>query len=192
MKSNYPACLAEVLKWEGGWSNHPSDPGGATMKGVTQKTYDTYRGKSGKAKQSVKYISEAELQDIYRRNYWDAINGDNLPSGVDLAVFDFAVNSGPGRAVKYFNGVNGPSARTTINALCDKRMAFLRGLGTWKVFGKGWTNRVEGVRTKALRMASGAAVAPIRPVPATPVPQTPAAAPRPSLWARIKALFKRS
>lgn len=187
MKWNYPACLAEVLKWEGGWSNNPKDPGGATMKGVTQAVYTAYRLKAGKATQSVKYITDTELQDIYRRGYWEAIDGDNLPAGVDLAVFDFAVNSGPARAVKYYEGVKSGNPRGTIMALCDKRLMFLRGLGTWDTFGKGWSNRVAGVRSKALQMAAGGSPA-ASPPPPSP---TPTVAPRPSLWARIKALFTR-
>lgn len=191
MKSNYAACLAEVLKWEGGWSNNPKDPGGATMKGVTQAVYDSWRMSHRLSKRSVKFITEDELQDIYRRNYWNAIDGDNLPAGVDLAVFDFAVNSGPGRAVKYYEAVRGVGPKTTIMALCDKRLMFLRGLGTWSTFGKGWSNRVAGIRSKALQMASGGSTAASDPAPAPHPSQTPVEAPRPSLWARIKALFTR-
>ena len=85
------------------------------------------------------------------------------------AVFDFAVNSGVSRASKYFQAVVGVSqdgqigvktiaaikdAKSTINALCDRRMSFLRNLGTFMAFGRGWTRRVQGVRAKALEMAS--------------------------------------
>lgn len=208
MKSNFPASLAEVLKHEGGWSNHPQDPGGATMRGVTQRVYDAYRARNRLSARSVRNITDAELHDIYKAQYWDAVRADDLPSGIDFAVFDFAVNSGPVRAAKYLQMVLGVTAdgaigqvtlkaaaeampRIVIVDLCDKRLAFLKNLSTWKTFGKGWSSRVAGVRAKALQMASGAPTAPVKPVPVPTPPSPPAAAPRPSLWARTKALFSR-
>lgn len=162
--------LPHILKHEGGYVNHPKDPGGATNKGVTQKTYDSWRDRRGEARQSVRSISEAEVSAIYRRDYWDAIKGDDLPAGVDYAVFDFAVNSGINRASRYLqevarvpaDGKIGPatlaavgalSPTHVINSLCDARMAFLRGLSTFPTFGKGWTRRVEEVRALALGAA---------------------------------------
>lgn len=163
----YSQCIPLVLKHEGGYVNHPADPGGATNKGVTQKTYDGWRDKQGLPRQSVRNIADDEVQAIYRRDYWDAIKGDDLPSGVDYAVFDFAVNSGINRASRYLqdvvrvaaDGRIGPAtlaavramdARDVVNRLCDARMAFLRGLNTFPTFGKGWTARVDEVRVKAL------------------------------------------
>jgi lysozyme family protein len=169
MDRNFARALQLVLKHEGGWSDHPADPGGATMKGVTLANFRRYV-KPGATKDDLRRITDEQLATVYRRFYWDAVHGAELPDGVDYAVFDFAVNSGPGRAAKYLQGVVGvvqdgrigPATiaatkammRTTvINDLCDKRMKFLRGLNTWPTFGKGWTSRVSGVRADALKMA---------------------------------------
>ncbi len=167
--TNFDKALAYVLEHEGGWSDHPRDPGGATMKGVTQAVYDSYRKMRARPPQSVRFITDEELKAIYKFQYWDRVQGDLLPNGVDYAVFDFAVNSGVGRASKYLQAVVGVQqdgiigARTiaaitnptaTINALCDRRMGFLRNLKTFLTFGRGWTRRVQGVRAHALDMAS--------------------------------------
>jgi lysozyme family protein len=169
MKANFDKSLALVLVHEGGYVNHPLDPGGATNRGVTQAVYDAYRKTRGKARQSVKFITDEEVNAIYKFQYWDRVQGDLLPAGLDYAVFDFAVNSGVGRASKYLQAVLGVAqdgqigARTlaaitnpanAINALCDRRMSFLRNLRTFLVFGKGWTRRVTDVRKHALDMAS--------------------------------------
>ena len=107
MTDRFDTCLAETLKWEGGWSNHPRDPGGPTMRGIIQRVYDGWRDNHGLPRRSVREIADHELRDIYRRSYWDQVRGDELPPGVDLAVFDFAVNSGPARAAKYLQRVLG-------------------------------------------------------------------------------------
>lgn len=168
MKSNFEKALAAVLVHEGGYVNHPRDPGGATNKGVTQAVYDGYRRRQGKPGQSVRLISEAEIGAIYKFQYWDMVRGDDLPSGVDYAVFDFAVNSGVSRAAKYLQRVVGTpqdgvigvrtlgaikSTAYTINALCDRRMGFLRTLRIFPTFGRGWTRRVDDVRKHALAMS---------------------------------------
>ena len=167
MVDRFPHWLSLVLVHEGGYVNHPKDPGGATNKGVTQAVYDAWRRKHGKPARSVRFIETTELEGIYRKDYWDAISGDELPDGVDYAVFDFAVNSGINRASRYLqravgvaeDGKIGPKTldavsmhnpKILVNRLCDARMAFLRGLGTFPVFGKGWTRRVADVRAKAL------------------------------------------
>lgn len=166
----YALCIPLVLKHEGGYVNHPKDPGGATNKGITQKTYDGWRDKHGQPRQSVRSITDQEVQAIYRRDYWDAISGDSLPPGVDYCVFDFAVNSGINRASRYLqevvrvpaDGKIGPAtiaaakalpARDVVNRVCDARMAFLRRLDTFPTFGRGWTARVDEVRVKALGWA---------------------------------------
>ena len=173
MDRNFTRALALVLKHECGWSDHPADPGGATMKGVTLANFRRYV-KPDATKDDLRGITDAQLATVYRRFYWDAVHGAELPDGVDYAVFDFAVNSGPGRAAKYLQGVVGvvqdgrigPATlnatralmrATVINDLCDKRMAFLRGLKTWATFGRGWTSRVSGVRAEALKLAAEAA-----------------------------------
>lgn len=97
---SFPQSLQLVLAHEGGFVNHPADPGGATNKGVTQGVYDTYRKSMKLSSRSVKSITKAEVEDIYRNQYWGKIDGDGLPAGIDYAVFDYAVNSGVGKAVK--------------------------------------------------------------------------------------------
>lgn len=169
MKENFSECLALVLQHEGGFVNHPKDPGGATMKGVTQAVYDDFRVKRNLAKQSVLHISQDEIGQIYKRQYWDAVAGDKLPSGVDYATFDLAVNSGVGRAARFLqsvldvpqDGMIGAKTiaaitnpETTAGDLCAKRMAFLQTLGTFSTFGKGWTARVKAVSAKAQEMAA--------------------------------------
>jgi len=169
MNTNFDKCLSLVLVHEGGYVNHPRDPGGATNRGVTQAVYDAYRKTRGRGQQSVKFITDDEVKAIYRFQYWDRVQGDLLPAGLDYAVFDFAVNSGVGRASKYLQAVVGTpqdgvigartlaaiqSPKSAINALCDRRMSFLRNLRTFLTFGKGWTRRVTDVRKHALEMAS--------------------------------------
>ena len=99
MRQNFRTSLTATLKYEGQYSRHPKDPGGATMRGVTQATYDAWRKRHGHMPQDVRKITTAELEAIYKRDYWDRCKCDDLPSGVDLAVFDCAVNSGPVRAI---------------------------------------------------------------------------------------------
>jgi lysozyme family protein len=169
MNNNFEKSLALVLEHEGGWNHDKHDKGGATNKGVTQAVYDGYRRIRGRGKQSVKFLSDEEIRAIYKLQYWDKVHGDYLPAGLDYAMFDFAVNSGVSRASKYLQAVLGVpqdgiiGARTlgaitnpanTINALCDRRMGFLRNIDTFWRFGKGWTRRVAEVRHDALDMAA--------------------------------------
>jgi lysozyme family protein len=187
-KHNFAGALSAVLVHEGGWSDHPKDPGGATMKGVTLATYRQYR--PGATKQQLRNISDAELERIYRAGYWDKVRGDDLPTGVDLAIFDFAVNSGPARAAIYVqnivgvapDGKLGPLSITAVNAycsnfgaaklvnqLCSQRLAFLEQLSTWSTFGKGWSRRVAEVRKQSLAIAAAASAGGVIPKP-TPIP----------------------
>lgn len=166
---NYPKALTLILVHEGGYVNHPRDPGGATNKGVTQRVYDAYRKARGERLRSVKSIDKAEVGDIYKKQYWDAVRGDDLPGGVDYAVFDFAINSGPRRAIKYLQNavsavpdgvlgsktlaaVRAADASRLINALCTARQKYLESLDTFAVFGKGWTRRVAEVEHDAKGM----------------------------------------
>src|SRR6476661_8579982 len=105
--SNFRPNLSLVLAHEGGYVNHPKDPGGATNQGVTQKVYDAYRAYHGHKMQSVRDIKDSEVSDIYNKNYWRLIRADSLPCGLDYAVFDFAVNSGVARATKYLQRLVG-------------------------------------------------------------------------------------
>lgn len=153
MKSNYENCLAITLKWEGGDVNHPADPGGKTRWGITQATYDAFRKAHRLAKKSVFAMAKQEMLAIYKENYWDAVHGDKLAAGVDLATWDYGVNSGPARAKKALLSVIGGDSVSTIQRLCAKRMSFVRGLKTWKVFGKGWSRRIADIEARAVRMA---------------------------------------
>lgn len=163
----FAEVLPVTLVHEGGYSNHPRDPGGATMKGVTQRVYDGYRDGRRQPRQSVRFIANAELVEIYRFNYWNMVRGDELPAGVDLAVFDFGVNSGPGTAIKHLQRVLGirqdahPGAVTLaeaarrdpavlVQSYMAARRAFLRSLPTYPVFGVGWMRRCDAIERSAL------------------------------------------
>ena len=183
--SSFDEALKRVLIHEGGYVNHPKDPGGATNKGVTQRVYDGYRDRMTLSRQSVRHIKSAEVAAIYRVQYWDAIRGDELPQGVDYSTFDAAVNSGVSQAAKWLQRALGvtadgaigeatldaarnANAPAVINKACDLRLSMLRGLKTWGTFGKGWSRRVADVRSVALDMA---AQAPLPPVTAEPKAQ---------------------
>jgi lysozyme family protein len=169
MKENFQKALKLVLIHEGGFADHPKDPGGATMKGVTLATFRRHFG-SDKTKKDLKKITDDQLAHVYRTGYWDKCRCDMLPSGVDYAVFDGAVNSGPGRSAVWLqaavgavqDGGIGPNTLTRvathepkaiINDKLDRRLAYLRGLRTFADFGRGWTRRVARVREDALGMA---------------------------------------
>lgn len=167
---NFNKSLELVLKHEGGFSNHKADPGGATNLGITLANFRRYIKPTGTV-EDLKKITKDQAATCYRRHYWDVVAGAELPDGVDFAVFDFGVNSGPSRAAKYLqkivgvkqDGKLGPAsiaamkampAAEVINRLCDDRLAFLKRLDTWKTFGKGWGSRVSDVRAQALKMAA--------------------------------------
>lgn len=154
MKSSYNDALVRLLKDEGGYTNNPSDPGGPTNFGITLADYRRYINSAGTA-MDVRNMTVDQAKAIYKPKYWDKMGCDDLPAGVDYAVFDYGVNSGVTRAMnvnKKFKDITDPSKR--INAICDERMAFLRNLKTFNVFGTGWTRRVTGVRAQSLKMAT--------------------------------------
>ena len=165
MKENYAQALKQVLKYEGGYVDHPKDPGGPTNKGVTQAVYDDWRKSQNLPAQSVRSISDSEVAAIYKDLYWDRISGDLLPSGVDFAVFDYAVNSGVSRAAKTLQGVvgvaqDGQIGPQTIQAtktyiamtVTNKRLAFMQSLSIWSTFGKGWSARIADVKNQILAL----------------------------------------
>ena len=156
MRENFEACLSLVLQYEGGYVDHPADPGGATNLGITRATLSAWR-KRQVSKDEVRALTKQAAGDIYRANYWNAIGGDGLARGVDLATFDPAVNSGPARAKKWLLASIGGSDADTIKSICAKRLSFLHGLTNWAAFGKGWGPRVARVEATALRMALGVA-----------------------------------
>jgi len=165
MKENYPQALKQVLKYEGGYVDHPKDPGGPTNKGVTQAVYDSWRKSQNLPTQSVRVIADSEVAAIYKNLYWDRVSGDNLPDGVDFAVFDFAVNSGVSRAAKYLQAVvgvtqDGQIGPATIQAtktfvamaVTNKRLAFMQSLSIWSTFGKGWSARIADVKAQIIAL----------------------------------------
>ncbi|MDW9880458.1 hypothetical protein GOA90_25050 [Sinorhizobium meliloti] len=166
-KENLDRCLAVTLRHEGGWSDHKKDPGGATMMGVTLATYRRY--KPGATKSDLRSITMARVQEIYRDGFWSPIAGDALPFGIDLATFDFAVNSGPSRGVKALQAaigakVDGKAGADTIlkaskadgkkaiQAMCAGRLSFMKSLKIWSTFKNGWSRRVAEIEAKAVSM----------------------------------------
>ena len=172
MKHNFAECLGITLRHEGGFVSHPKDPGGATNKGITLATFSLYLGRKASVDE-LKMISDTQLCEIYRKQYWDKVRGDDLPGGLDFCVFDFAVNSGPGRAAKMLQDLVGAEAdgsighktvaavlehvsRETLPKTIDqyqaKRLHFLQALPHWETFGKGWGRRVNEVLDEAMLM----------------------------------------
>jgi len=179
--SKFNEVLKETLRWEGLYSNDPHDSGGATMRGVTTARYRAYRKSKGLPHQSVRKIADKELREIYSKYYWKPVWGEQLPDGLDLAVFDFGVNSGPSRAIRFLqsalgvraDGEMGPITLGAIEAadveektkqVCDARLTFVRGLDNYWRFGRGWENRIKGIRRAAVERA-GADDAPLDSVP---------------------------
>ena len=168
MQGNFLKSLAVVLKHEGGYVDHPEDPGGRTNMGITQAVYEKYLGRTV-TEDEMKNIKIGDVRIIYRENYWDRVKGDDLPSGIDFCVFDWAVNSGVSRASKALqrivgvkdDGVIGPiTVKETFKCDSDKvilsytevRENFYKTLSTFNTFGKGWTRRNNETLEAALKM----------------------------------------
>ncbi|ARU02961.1 glycoside hydrolase family 108 protein [Yoonia vestfoldensis] len=178
--SNFIAVMDEVFAHEGGFVNHPKDPGGATNWGITIGTLSAWRGARQTADQ-VRALTKEEARKIYRTQYWDKVRGDNLPAGIDLVAMDGGVNSGVRRGAQWVQRALGVSADgkvgpVTINAAlaadhvaiivkaCAIRMGFLRALSTFSTFGRGWSRRVASVEAVGVRMATVAKAEDVRPV----------------------------
>ena len=172
MKENWDHCFAMVIKSEGGFVNHPKDPGGMTNLGVTRLAWQGYLNRDV-TEAEMRALTPEMVKPFYKAFYWDRIKGDSLPSGADYAAYDLAVNSGPHKAAKYLqeiagveaDGMIGPKSLEAIKvcdpvrmaeAICDMRMNFLESLSTFETFGKGWTTRVNGVKEKSIDMANNA------------------------------------
>ena len=168
MKDNFDAALKAILHHEGGFSDHPQDPGGMTNLGVTKRVWEEWVGHEVDEK-TMRGLTPEIVGPMYKVKYWDKIKGDDLPAGVDYCVFDAAVNSGPGRAVKWLQGCVGvdqdggigPKTLAAVAAFDPKelvedyakrRLSFLMDLKTWPTFGKGWGRRVAEVQTSASSM----------------------------------------
>ncbi len=169
MQPNYAIAIKQVLLSEGGYTNDADDPGGPTNWGITIYDARAYWRADATAA-DVRAMPIDVAQAIYKEKYWDAIDGDELPAGVDYAVFDYGVNSGISRAMKVLQRIIGTRAdghigpktmdavkkavpADVIAALCDERLSFLQSLHTWPVFGRGWGRRVREVRATALALA---------------------------------------
>lgn len=205
--SEFERALPLVLAHEGGYVNHPRDPGGETNKGITKRVYDDWRRTRGLTAVSVRQISSSEVSAIYRERYWNLFKGDEMPAGVGYVVFDGAVNSGVAQSVKWLQRALGPLYKGTVDGLvgpgtinaikdhsnhdaliaeiCRQRMAFLKALKTWPTFGKGWSRRVSDVQRAGQAWASGPSAPPmplIKPeetakAPVTDIAEAPPVAP---------------
>ena len=168
--SNFSECLKLVLHHEGGYVNHPKDPGGETNMGVTKRVYEEFGGTK-----DMKDLEFEDVMPIYKKNYWDRVKADNLPAGLDLCVFDFGVNAGTGRAAKYLQSLVGATAdgaigpntlktvevyvqiegiEATIEAYQKNRQEYYEKLKTFETFGRGWTRRNNETTEAALKMIS--------------------------------------
>jgi len=181
-------CIPRMLVHEGGFVNHPKDPGGATNRGVTLATLKRLGidvdGDGDSDIVDLRNLRETDAVRVYKLFYWDKVSADDLPPGVDFAVADFAVNSGPVRAAQHLqralgveaDGHVGPKTLAAawkadrailINKICDSRLAFMRdaknrktGEKLWPTFGKGWAARVAQVRADSLADTLAAKIAP--------------------------------
>ena len=170
MQANYDKCLETILHHEGGYVNHPKDPGGETNLGVTKRVYEEFGGTK-----DMKDLTVEDVAPIYKKGYWDKMKGDDLPNGLDLCVFDFGVNAGPGRAAKYLqtmigtvaDGGIGPNTLAKLKEYVDEhglaksidnyqeaRQAYYEKLSTFATFGRGWTRRVDETTALAKTMVS--------------------------------------
>lgn len=166
--NNYDRCLRIILHHEGGYVNHPKDPGGETNLGVTKRVYEEWGGTK-----DMKDLTVEDVAPIYYKNYWNRVRADDLPAGLDLCVFDFGVNAGTGRSAKFLqrlvgttvDGGIGPATigavniyvqtegiEATIEAFQNSRQEYYESLSTFETFGRGWTRRVEEVTETALGM----------------------------------------
>jgi len=175
--ASYDQALTRLLRNEGGYTDHPSDPGGPTNFGITLNDARRY-WKGNATAADVRAMPQSVARKIYRERYWNAMRCDELPADVDYAVFDCGVNSGVGRAGKVLRRVLKLPDRTSLVTddviaaaakrapgdlvidICTERLAFLKALKTFPVFGRGWTARVNGVRVTSLAMAQSRQPAP--------------------------------
>lgn len=174
MRENFEKSVELTLPFEGGYSNHPRDPGGPTMKGVTLATFSSYLGRQATIPE-LKAITDDQIRGVARM-YWNPLRCDDLPAGVDYAMFDRGWGSGPGTAARALQRIVGVAAdgrigpitlaavakwepHALIREIARTYLAFMQSLSTWDVFGAGWTRRVNGVRDNALKMADEAGTA---------------------------------
>ena len=170
MKENFDECLEHVLQSEGGYVNNPADPGGETNLGVTKRVWQDWV-KRDLFDDEMRHLTPDLVAPLYKSRYWDAVDGDSLPAGLDLCVFDCAVNAGITRAVKFLqhsvqaveDGVMGAKTlelvlknkpTALIADFCAQRELHYRSLPTFATFGKGWLARLDRVEDESKNMAS--------------------------------------
>ena len=159
-----------MLASEGGYVNHPSDPGGMTNLGVTKQVWEEWTGRESNEAE-MRALTPELVETLYKVRFWDACRCDEMPSGIDYLVFDFAVNAGPSRSSKILqaavgvpaDGVIGPVTLAAVKAIPENELVekfsqakedFYRSLNTFETFGKGWLNRVAAVKIKASSMVT--------------------------------------
>ena len=170
MQDNFQTSLDKLLVHEGGFVNNPADPGGMTNLGVTKQTWEEWVSHPVVEKE-MRNLTPLMVAPLYKRKYWDACRADELISGFDYCLFDTAVNSGVGRAIKLMQSVVGADVdggfgsitmalvkkaeenpAKLIEDYCAKRLEFIQSLKAFPTFGKGWTRRIEEVKAEALKM----------------------------------------
>ena len=168
MRQNFEHCLKMLLKHEGGFVNHPDDPGGITNHGVTKKVYEKWVEREV-SEQEMRDLTHEDVAPIYKKNYWDRLRADDLPSGVDWSCFDWGVNSGTSRAAKALQRIvgveqDGGIGPMTLQAVVEvepaeiieqmhyMRDGFYRNLDTFDTFGRGWTRRNDETKETALEI----------------------------------------
>jgi len=168
MKENFDKCLAMLLEHEGGYVNSKHDRGGMTNLGVTKRVYDEWIGRES-TEQEMRDLTPDDVAPIYKKNYWDRVKGDSLPSGLDWSCFDWAVNSGSGRPAKAIQRAvgatqDGAIGNQTLGLVAEKdpkfiidyvytvRQAFYESLDDFKHFGRGWSRRNTETLHQAMKM----------------------------------------
>jgi len=165
MKENWQKAFEQMLASEGGYVHHPSDPGGMTNLGVTKRVWEEWVGRESNEKE-MRSLTPEMVEPLYKRKFWDAVRGNELPAGISYLIFDFAVNAGVGRSIKTLqsatgvtpDGGFGPMTMAAVQAIDPVELIekfsqgkedFYRSLNTFETFGKGWLNRVAAVKVKA-------------------------------------------
>ena len=173
INKEYNRCLEMILHHEGGYVDHPDDPGGETNLGVTKKVYEAYCKKNGIRPKSMRDLEVLDVAPIYKTEYWDRVKGDDLHLALALCIFDFGVNAVTGRAAKFIqkivgtavDGGIGPNSLKKIDEYVEKhgiedvvktyqsdRQKYYEKLKHFKTFGRGWTRRVNETTEAALKL----------------------------------------
>jgi lysozyme family protein len=140
MDTTFQYAMSTIIELEGGYVEHPSDPGGATKYGISQRSYphlDIYN------------LTRAEAIEIYRRDYWQPVIDRVTDRRMQIMVFDSAINHGVGRALSWYE------TYPDFNDYVTNRLRFYTGLNTWSDFGRGWTRRVAKIIEVANRIEAG-------------------------------------